>query len=214
MFGVVLVSQMVGMVLAGGVALLRAEPLPGPADLGWAALGGLVGVLGIVCLYQGLAIGRVTVVAADRGRARCDDPGQRGLAVAGRAEPTRIAGIGPAGRRRARLVVLGSRSAARPAGVRYGILAGIGSGLFNVCASRFSPGVVFGPLVVVRAVEALAWSPSSSRPAAWRLERSVAPGDGRGRRRHGGNGFFVPAAQAGRLDIAGVLSSLYPVTRR
>ena len=104
--------------------------------------------------------------------------------------------------------------AGRPAGVRYGILAGIGFGLFNVCASRFSPGVVFGPLVVVRAFEAAALvAVIVLTRRAWRLERPVMPlamavgvGD------MAGNGFFVLAAQAGRLDIASVLSSLYPVT--
>lgn len=213
-FGVVLVSQIVGMVLAGGVALLRAEPLPGPADLGWAALGGLVGVLGIVCLYQGLAIGRITVVAPIAGLLAATIPVTVGWLSQGVPSLTRIAGIGLA----LVAVVLVSSSpdpvSGRPAGVRYGILAGIGFGLFNVCASRFSPGIVFGPLVVVRAVEAVALvSVIVLTRRAWRLDRSVVPlamavgvGD------MAGNGFFVLAAQAGRLDIAGVLSSLYPVT--
>lgn len=213
-FGVVLVSQIVGMVLAGGVALLRAEPLPGPADLGWAALGGLVGVLGIVCLYQGLAIGRITVVAPIAGLLAATIPVTVGWLSQGVPSLTRIAGIGLA----LVAVVLVSSSpdpvSGRPAGVRYGILAGIGFGLFNVCASRFSPGIVFGPLVGVRAVEAVALvSVIVLTRCAWRLDRSVVPlamavgvGD------MAGNGFFVLAAQAGRLDIAGVLSSLYPVT--
>jgi len=213
-FGVVLVSQVVGMVLAGGVALLRAEPLPGPADLGWAALGGLVGVMGIVCLYQGLAVGRVTVVAPIAGVLAATIPVAYGWLSQGVPSYVRIAGIALA----LVAVVLVSTSpdpaGGRPAGVRYGLLAGIGFGLFNVCASRFSPGVVFGPLVVVRAIEAVALlAVIVLTRRAWRLERSVVPlamavgvGD------MAGNGFFVLAAQAGRLDIAGVLSSLYPVT--
>jgi drug/metabolite transporter (DMT)-like permease len=213
-FGVVLISQVVGMVLAGGVAVLRGEPFPGAADLGWAALGGLVGVIGIVSLYQGLASGRTTVVAPIAGVLAATIPVAYGWLSQGVPSYTRIAGIGLA----LVAVVLVSASpdpvGGRPAGVRYGVLAGIGFGLFNVCASRFSPGVVFGPLVVVRAVEAVALvAVVVLTGRAWRVDRPVVPlamavgvGD------MAGNGFFVLAAQAGRLDIAGVLSSLYPVT--
>lgn len=213
-FGVVLVSQVVGMILAGGVAILRAEPLPGTADVGWAALGGLVGVVGIVSLYQGLASGRITVVAPIAGVLAATIPVAVGWLSQGVPSLARIAGIALA----LVAVVLVSTSPdpvmGRPAGVRYGILAGIGFGLFNVCASRFTPGVVFGPLVVVRAFEAAALvAVIVLTRRAWRLERPVVPlamavgvGD------MAGNGFFVLAAQAGRLDIASVLSSLYPVT--
>ena len=213
-FGVVLVSQVVGMILAGGVAILRAEPLPRPADLGWAALGGLVGVMGIVSLYQGLASGRITVVAPIAGVLAATIPVAVGWLSQGVPSYPRMAGIALA----LIAVVLVSTSpdpvGGRPAGMRYGILAGIGFGLFNVCASRFTPGVVFGPLVVVRAVEAVALlAMIGLTRRAWRLERPVVPlamavwvGD------MAGNGFFVLAAQAGRLDIASVLSSLYPVT--
>lgn len=213
-FGVVLVSQVVGMILAGGVAILRAEPIPGMTDVGWAALGGLVGVMGIVSLYQGLASGRITVVAPIAGVLAATIPVAVGWLSQGVPSYPRMAGIALA----LVAVVLVSTSpdpvAGRPAGVRYGILAGIGFGLFNVCASRFSPGVVFGPLVVVRAFEAAALvAVIVLTRRAWRLERPVMPlamavgvGD------MAGNGFFVLAAQAGRLDIASVLSSLYPVT--
>jgi drug/metabolite transporter (DMT)-like permease len=213
-FGVVLVSQVVGMVLAAGVAIARGEPLPGPTDIGWAALGGLFGVIGIVSLYQGLASGRTTVVAPIAGVLAATIPVTAGWLSQGLPSYVRIAGIGLA----LLAVVLVSTSpdpvGGRPAGVRYGILAGIGFGLFNVCASRFSPGVVFGPLVVVRALEAVALvAMVVLTRRAWRLDRSVVPlamavgvGD------MAGNGFFVLAAQAGRLDVAGVLSSLYPVT--
>ena len=167
-----------------------------------------------MCLYQGLAIGTGHVVAPIAGVLAATIPVSVGWLSQGVPSLTRIVGIGLA----LVAVVLVSSSpdpvSGRPAGVRYGILAGIGFGLFNVCASRFSPGVVFGPLVVVRAVEAVALvAVVVLTRRAWRLERSVVPlamavgvGD------MAGNGFFVLAAQAGRLDIAGVLSSLYPVT--
>jgi drug/metabolite transporter (DMT)-like permease len=213
-FGVVLVSQALGMALAGGVAVARGEPLPGPADIGWAALAGVAGALGIASLYQGLASGRTTVVAPIAGVLAATIPVTVGWLSQGVPSVWRIAGIGLA----LLAVVLVSTSSDplgdRPAGVRFGIFAGIGFGLFNVFASRFSPGVVFGPLVIVRALEAVAIVTAILvTRRAWRLPRSVVPlamavgvGD------MAGNGFFVLAAQAGRLDIAGVLSSLYPVT--
>lgn len=213
-FGVVLVSQGLGMTLAGVLAVVRGEPLPGPADIGWATLAGLAGALGITSLYQGLASGRITVVAPIAGVLAATIPVTVGWLGQGLPSAWRIAGIGLA----LVAVVLVSTSSdplgERSAGVRFGIFAGIGFGLFNVFAARFSPGVVFGPLVVVRALEGVAVVAAillTRRP--WRLPRSVVPlamavgvGD------MAGNGFFVLAAQAGRLDVASVLSSLYPVT--
>jgi len=213
-FGVVLVSQALGMALAAVLAIVRAEPLPGPADLGWAALAGFAGALGIASLYQGLAQARVTVVAPIAGVLAATIPVIVGWLGQGVPSAWRIVGIGLA----LVAVVLVSTSSDplgdRPAGVRFGLAAGVGFGLFNVFASRFSPGVVFGPLVVVRALEAVAIVAAILvTRRAWRLPRSVVPlALGVGVGDMAGNGFFVLAAQAGRLDIAGVLSSLYPVT--
>ena len=213
-FGVVLVSQALGMALAGVLAVVRGEPVPGPADIGWAALAGFAGALGIASLYQGLASGRITVVAPIAGVLAATIPVTVGWLGQGLPSAWRIAGIGLA----LVAVLLVSTSSDplgdRSAGVRFGIFAGIGFGLFNVFAARFSPGVVFGPLVVVRALEGVAVVAAILLTRrAWRLPRSVVPlamavgvGD------MAGNGFFVLAAQAGRLDVASVLSSLYPVT--
>jgi drug/metabolite transporter (DMT)-like permease len=213
-FGVVILTQAAGIVIAGAVTILRREPTPGPADLGWAVLAGFAAALGIVCLYQGLASARITVVAPITGVLAATIPVAVGWLGQGLPSQVRIGGIGLA----LVAVVLVSTStdplSDRPAGVRFGLAAGIGLGLFNVFAARFSAGLVFGPLVVVRVVEALAvGAVILVARRSWRLPRSVVPlaivvgtGD------MAGNAFFVLAAQAGRLDVASVLSSLYPVT--
>jgi drug/metabolite transporter (DMT)-like permease len=210
----VLISQVVGLTLAALIAVARGEPFPSPTDLAWATAGGVTGGVGITCLYHGLATGRVAVVAPITGVLAATIPVAVGLAMQGLPSAARLTGIGIA----IVAVILVSRApdpaGDRPAGVRFGLLAGLGFGLFNVCASRFSVGIVFGPLVLVRAVEAIlvgaivlsAGQRWRVPPGVWPLAIAVGLGD------MAGNAFFVLAAQAGRLDVAAVLSSLYPIT--
>ena len=214
MFGVVLLSQFVGATIALVLAVLRSEPVPSSADVGWAIAGGVAGSAGITSLYYGLATGRIAVVAPVTGVLAATIPVVAGWILQGTPSGLQFTGIGLA----ILAVVLVSMSTdptgPRASGVRYGLVGGVGFGLFNVFASRFAQGSVFGPLVIVRAFEAISvvlFVMGTRR--AWRLPRSVlllaiAVGVGD----MAGNGFFILAAQAGRLDIAGVLSSLYPVT--
>ena len=212
--GVVLVSQAVGMAIALGLAIARGESFPAPADLGWAVLAGIAGSAGVAGLYHGLATARVAVVAPIAGVLSAVLPVLAGWILQGTPLPAQVAGIGLA----VLAVVLVSTSSDsagdRPSGVRFGLIAGVGFGLFDVFASRFSAGSVFAPLVLVRAVEALVIiGLVLTIRGRWRLGGAalgialfVGLGD------MAGNGFFILAAQAGRLDLAGVLSSLYPVT--
>ena len=74
--------------------------------------------------------------------------------------------------------------------------------------------VVVAPLVLVRLTEgAFIGLVVLAARRAWRVPRAVWPlSCGAGALDMAGNGFFILAAQAGRLDVAAVLSSLYPVT--
>ncbi|MDX6580807.1 MAG: hypothetical protein QOJ47_2356, partial [Gaiellales bacterium] len=56
--GVSLVVQALGAILAGGLAIFAAEGLPPPASIVTSAAAGVAVVVGILCLYQGLAVGR------------------------------------------------------------------------------------------------------------------------------------------------------------
>lgn len=223
LFGVVLFSQLAGGAFALAVAILRGEPPPGPGDLAIAVLGGLVGGVGITALYHGLSTGRMGVVAPISGVLAAVVPVTAGIALQGLPGPASLAGIGLA----IVAVVLVSSSpggavhgagprriGAIPADVAVALLAGIALGLFNVFVSRLSPGSVFAPLVVVRATEALlVGAVVLGTQRAWRLPRSVGPlAIVVGGLDMAGNGFFILAAQAGRLDVAAVLSSLYPVS--
>ncbi|GIW19776.1 MAG: hypothetical protein KatS3mg065_0072 [Chloroflexota bacterium] len=101
-----------------------------------------------------------------------------------------------------------------PSGLPYGLLAGTAIGLFNVCVAQFGEGRVFGPFTIVRLAEVVfigGLIVLARRP--WRLERPLlAPVALVGVLDMAGNAFFIAATQVGRLDVAAVLSSLYPVT--
>jgi drug/metabolite transporter (DMT)-like permease len=103
----------------------------------------------------------------------------------------------------------GSRS-----GIELAVVAGIGIGLFNILAGEIPDGQVFGPLVVVKvaAAGAIAVILVIGRQA-WRMPPRVVPiAVGGGLFDMAGNACYVLATQAGRLDVAATLSSLYPVT--
>ncbi|HEY3523320.1 MAG TPA: EamA family transporter, partial [Candidatus Limnocylindrales bacterium] len=92
-------------------------------------------------------------------------------------------------------------------------VGGLGFGLFYVFIDRVSPTVVFWPLVASRlaSLTVIGVLVVGTRTSFIGL-RSVAPLVGiAGVLDVGGNAGFLLAAQAGRLDVASVLSSLYPI---
>src|SRR5258706_2583387 len=62
-FGVVMVSQIIGLALILVIAILSAEPIPPPGSLIWAAAAGISGAVGIVSFWRALAAGQMRIAA-------------------------------------------------------------------------------------------------------------------------------------------------------
>jgi len=203
----------IGVLVMVAVAALLGEPLPGSATLLLAGLAGLFAAAGIVALYTGLAVGRMGVVAPVTGLVAASLPVAVGFIRQGMPGGEVLIGIAFA----LIAVVLVSRShdpSGRRSGVEYAVIAGLGLGLFNVAVGAFPEHRVAWPLVAIKAAALVALAAialAGRRP--WQVSRPVWPAlvavallD------LAGNGLYVLATQAGRLDVAATLSSLYPVT--
>ncbi len=212
-YAVAILVDVVGAVVMLATAFLIGEPLPGSTTLGLAALAGCFSVAGIIGLYQGLAVGRMSVVAPVTGLLAAILPVAVGFARQGLPGPEVIVGIGAA----FVAVILVSRTddpAGRPSGIQYALVAGVGLGVFNIAAAAFPEHRVAWPLMVIKVASLVAIglvALAGRRPL--RIPRAVLPAvlatsilD------LAGNAFYVLATQAGRVDIAATLSSLYPVT--
>ncbi|HLO35799.1 MAG TPA: EamA family transporter [Candidatus Deferrimicrobium sp.] len=196
-----------------GVALAVGEPFPGSATLALSALAGVLAVAGILGLYTGLAVGRMGVVAPVTGVIAATLPVIVGFVGAGWPGPAVVVGIVLA--LCAVVLVSGSTDpAGRPSGIQYALLGGVGLGLFNIAVAAFPEHRVAWPLAVIKTASLLpivALVVVGRRP--WRVPRPIVPAllavaalD------LAGNGLYILATQAGRLDVAATLSSLYPVT--
>ena len=187
------------------IALLTGEALPPLSSLLWGATAGLVGLIGILAFYRGLALGPMGAVSVTAGSLSAVIPAVWGLALGER--------LGVGGLTGAALVLLGIAAlSAVPGGGRGGltlaVFAGVGFGLFFVLLAR-AEGGTFWVLAAARAASALVMLPVAAatvglRPTRPGLVGLALPGDA------AGNLLYLLSAQAGRLAVAGVLSSLYP----
>jgi drug/metabolite transporter (DMT)-like permease len=210
---VVLVSQVVGAVIAVALAVVRGESVPLASDVPWCIAGGISGGIGIVALYHGLATARMGVVAPITGVLAATIPVVYGVVVEGLPSSLVVIGIGVA----IVAVVLVSRVAddrAGPSGIGLALVAGVAIGSFGIAISQISDGHTFGPLAIIRAVEGvLIAAVILIGRRSWRFERRWLPAmAGVGVLDMAGNAAFILAVQTGALAIAAILSSLYPVT--
>ena len=220
---VVLVSNALSLALAGGAVGL----LPGSAystrDLAWGTAAGAVGLLGVVLLYRGLAIGPMSVVAPLTavlaavvpvvvGTVRGDRPGPAavtGIVVA-------IPAIAMVGREAGSAAAQASgRTGIEPGALASALLAGVSFGGFYVLLAQTGGDGGAWPLVGQRAasvvillaltgVALLRRRPALPRGVALRLALLAGVTD------FLANLAFVLATHRGLLALVAVLSSLYP----
>ncbi len=210
-FQVLALSAFSGIVVLTVLAFFGEQP-PSVSTLKWAALAGVGGAIGIISLYQGLALGGAAIVAPIAAVVTAVLP----------AIYTAIAVALPTGRQFLGFLVafvgiwLVTRAPAdegiSPTGLKLALLAGAGFGGFLIMIGQVERALVFGPLAVARTITlAIALVLMLIRrvpvpsPASNRLALLAGVLDA------GGNVFFVLARQQTRLDVAAVLSSLYPV---
>jgi drug/metabolite transporter (DMT)-like permease len=211
--GIAIVVDGIGVVAMALVGVAIHEPFPGPATTGLAILAGVFAVAGIVGLYTGLAVGRMGVVAPVTGVLAATLPVVVGFVGLGWPGPEVAVGIVLA----LVAVVLVSRSedpSGRPSGIEYGLVGGVGLGCFNIAIGAFPEHLVAWPLAIIKLssiVPIALLVVVARRP--WRIPRPVLPIVVLGAFADlAGNGLYILATQAGRLDVAATLSSLYPVT--
>lgn len=213
-YTVVIVSQLVGAICLVGLAWLLMEPFPAWADTLYSAAAGICGAIGLVALYHGLASGRMGIIAPVAAVVTAIAPVSFSLFVEGAPAMQQLAGFG--------LALIAVWLISRPNGeaqvqrrdLVLAVTAGLGFGLFFILFDRVSEGAILWPLVAARIA-----SISLLFLVVTLMQRGEAPALAQvpiialaGIFDTGGNAFFVLAAQAGRLDIAAVLSSLYPAS--
>jgi drug/metabolite transporter (DMT)-like permease len=211
-YGVVLLSQLVGLGLLVALALLLSEPVPGLPDMLWGGIAGVAGTVGLAALYRGLATGPMGVVAPTAAVVSVILPLFFGLFLEGIPAWSKLLGFGLA------LCAVwlitrprhGERIQARH--LALPVLAGFGFGVFLILIDHVSAAAVLWPLASARAASVLVLL-----LALLLMRQPIAPAPSpiplivlAGLFDTGGNAFYALAARAGRLDIAAVLGALYP----
>ena len=213
LLGVVLISQSCGAALAIALAVVAGGTLPGPPDIAWSILAGILGATGITALYRGLAVGRMGIVAPVTAVLASVIPVVGGVVLQGAPPVVVSIGIGVA----LAAVVLVSwetdSDGTGRAGLRPAVLAGSAFGLYEITIAQIGEDAVLGPLAVIRATQAvLVAVVVIVARSAWRPEGSLLPAIAAiGVLEMTATGAFILAVQTGSLAVASIVSALYPV---
>jgi drug/metabolite transporter (DMT)-like permease len=177
----------------------------------WAMAAGILGGLSLAIFYRALAAGNMGLTAPVAAVLGAAIPTTVDIFTEGMPGPLRIIGFVLAGVG----IWLISRTegpAGRPQGIGMAVLAGVGFAGYFLCIKQAGNGSVFWIAAASRAVSfvttgAIVLATRQFRPmnlagVAWGLLTGLLDITG--------SAFFIRSTQAGRLDTAVVISSLYP----
>lgn len=212
---VIIAAYTVGLVFLVTLALIWREPFPSPTYLVWGALAGVAGVLGLLAFYSALATGKMGIAAPVSAILTATLPVLFSAVTTGLPSLLQLGGfllallaIGLISRPERTAHQTGNSARAR----RLAVLAGCGFGCFFILISRVTPGATLWSLATARFASVaplllltrLRRQPILPPMAVAPLVLTTGILDATG------NAFFVLAAHSGRLDVAAILSSLYP----
>ena len=211
-FQVIVLSALSGIGILAVGALIWRERLPSVESAFWAMAAGAAGAVGIAALYRALSMGHAASVAPTAGVIGAGVPVGFSILTQGLPGNARLAGFA--------LAFIGiwmvsqtgtGESRVTRLGFLLACLAGVGFGGFFILIAQVQPGEVFIPLIAARSMtfgvgllllrlNRLPFPSFKANPIA--LVAGVLDA--------GGNIFFVLARQFTSVDVAAVLSSLYP----
>ena len=229
---VILLSHLVSFSVLATIAIVRGDSFPHGAPLAWGLLTGVLGGLSVACFYMALARGEMGIAAAVSGLLAAALPALVSMYTEGSPGALHLAGF----------LIVGISIwliAAAPSGVlEHGerpsastlimsVIAGAGFGLYFIALKHAGVAGVAWPLATARMGSIttcillllgmkLTGGSKQTDPVStsalgmnratvlWALSAALLDSCG--------NLFFLSATQAGRLDVAAVLASLYPAT--
>jgi drug/metabolite transporter (DMT)-like permease len=208
---VIISSQLISLILLLILAVALHGPLPAVDHLLLAGVAGIIGAIGMLALYRALAVGQMGVAAPVSAVVAASVPVIAGSFIEGPPNMAQLIGFGLA------LVAVWFISRTGGGAIQWRdlglpILAGLGFGTFYVMIGSAGQDAVWWPLVAARigslsalfAVTIVRRQPRLVERQTWGLVVLI------GVLEVGGNACYILARQAGRLDVAAVLASLYP----
>lgn len=211
--GVLILAELSGLGLLIVAAFVFQEAFPAPLTALWGIAAGLSGTVGLGALYRGLATGRASIVAPVSAVVGAAIPALFSAFTIGLPDFLKLVGFALA----LAAIVLASQSSHEGGGenaLHYAFVAGLGFGAFFIFIDQAGgEGSTFFPLAIARGFSIpvlllVSFARGVSMPARAALPIIFLSGilDA------GGNVLFLLSSTLGRLDVATILSSLYPAS--
>ncbi len=214
-YRVLFLAEIAGMIPFTAAAILLREPFPPLSDMFIGAGASLIGLSGLLFLYRALAAGQMTIAAPVSALFAAIIPVVFGLVTLGVPSPATLSAFGLA------LAAVWLISQTDLSNWRFGLsdlrlplLSGFFFGLYFLTLHRATINAFFWPLAAARFAgfavlglyALLARLPALPPRDLWWT--SIV----NGLLDIAGNAFYVLAAQTWRIDVAAVLSALYPAS--
>lgn len=211
-YSVVLVTQIIGIVTFPILALAFSESIPPINNLIWGGFAGFFGAAGLIALYIGLAKGKMSIVSPLAAVISVIIPVIYSALNEGIPSVFKITGFAFAFIGIWFIVSMNIGPNLKTKDLVYPLLAGIFFSLFFISIDNFSATAIYWPLTVSRITAFIMitgfmiLTKTVSKPTSDVILVVILAG----LFNTGGATLFALASEAGRLDVATILSSLSP----